>query len=342
MDHSTEPAVPRDLQPRVLNPEERASVAAARRSFVGKQLDYLGLSLHYLELFDANPSAGLPYHGNEHQLALAAVLSRGARVEGLSEGNQRALLLAALFHDSDYEVGRSESENIASAVRFGRWALDQLNPELKDLVESLIRATEFPHGEALRLSERLIQDADLLMVSQPDFGNFLQGLREEGGYEPDPLFPGLESLSTGWGKNLYRLSLELHRFPDDLSYAPEERVALGGTHHAQTLTSRGFSVDRAMAPLIEALWVQGFETAFCCEGDSLRRSPGFADHIPGYIAFLELSDEQLARVETVARAVDREVEIFPHSRGGSAIVVRFWHHQIPQVTAILLDSDGVS
>jgi hypothetical protein len=328
--------VPQNFTAPHLSPEESFSVMQARREAVRTQLGYAGLSECYLEHLDRNPSGALPYHGNERQLALAAIAVGAGWVEGFSFRRQEALFLAALFSHAAYTPGAGAAANHAAAVRFSDPIVKELDPRRRRRVRSLLRAVHFPARKTRSREAHLLRDAQLLLMAQPDFGNFLEAAAQEAVSKSAVLPASGDAFTTFWGRHLYELSLELHRTPERVRYPLEERVGLGATHHAQRLTSRGFAVDRGIHQLLEELWKQGYETIYCCEGDSTYTSPGFYTPIDGYIAFVQLSEEHLKRIEAAAAAVGRELSYLARSPQGRATVLRFWHRELPQVAAILL------
>lgn len=147
-----------------------------------------------LSVYDLNPSAALPYHGAAHCVTVALRAAQAQKDAKGDEASQRSVILAGLFHDADYVMGASESENIPRAVAFSRSMIGE-NEE----VESLIRATTFPHTKAESDVAALIQDADLLQAIEPDGARFFRALEEEGD-TPDPDFPRPENLNTEWAR----------------------------------------------------------------------------------------------------------------------------------------------
>jgi len=289
---------------------------------VSKDLANLELSQEYLEIFEANSSRHLPYHGNRHQLAVAILANRGAGYYALRTIERQSIVLAALFHDSGYSLDRSEGANIAAAQFEAQVAVERLNPELWPKVQRLIAATEMPHGKPRSLPAAIIQDADLLMVTQPDFDDFLAGLAlENPGMTPDPSFPGLDGLNTPWGKEIYTTAIEIRKSGRSI-LNPAEAIFVGNTHHKQTLSSRGFLVDESLAEGLEGLWAEGFETLFSCSGDIHSISPGWDEPMRGYIAFPQPDEEHGLRLEAAARRIGSELEFY-ESGEKIVVVVRF-------------------
>jgi len=160
------------------------------------------LFLDYVE--DHNPSLRLPYHGWDHLLSVSYWAGKGGEYHGLSQHIIQSLMIAGLFHDTDYIPGATEERNIQASVDFMR---KSTLVDDEKLVEMLIRATYFPHEKPLTLPSAIIQDADLLQRLELDYDEFRQGLNQEkGGRGVDPEFPPIEMLNTEWAKNLYKKS----------------------------------------------------------------------------------------------------------------------------------------
>lgn len=318
---------------------DRSIYAAARLEEVQTNLHNLGLSVSYLHSFMHNPSRDLPYHGDQHQLAVAILSYRGGlcHQHELTKDERRALYIAALFHDWGYDPALDEPTNIAVAMAQGRWATAQFGDQrLSELVATLISETAVPHSAPTSIAAALLQDADLLMISQPDSKEFLRGLAEE---QPssiaDPLFPGAAALNTEWAKRIYATAVEL-REKDELILDPKQAIIVGNTQHAQTLCSQGFLVDSSIADGLEALWAAGFKTVFSCGGDSGAASPGYHTPLDGYIAFVGTSRAQKRTLRAAAKSIGRKVEHFESDLGFTADVVRFKSMDARELFAALL------
>lgn len=320
-----------------LTEQELRAVREARRTRVLRDFENLGLSERYLEVFEANPSAELPYHGNEHQLAVALLAYRGAFCYRLSQDSKRSLLLAGLFHDYGYELDASEEANLASAVGVAKTILDELNPELSEHVLSLILDTEFPHRHPGSMDAALLQDADLLMITQPDYDEFLRGLAaEHPDWAPDPEFPGSDALNTLWAQRVYATALESRRSGRVIRDALQA-VSVGNAFHAQTLSSRGFLVDSTIADGLEALWAAGYETVFSCGGDrDGELTPSWTEPMSGYIAFTSVSQPQRRKLQSAAGAIGTELEFRVNDSGIRAAIIRFQGVEVERFLTALL------
>ena len=168
-----------------------------------------------------NPANGLPYHNLFHTQCMALSCQIGALTADLPPSEQRALMLAALFHDYDHSGGRtSDAENIQRACEALRQAAKVLNlPE--DLVARslvLIASTQFPPAaEAKDEAERIIRDGDMCqMLYDHWFEQVYMGLRAEMAHSRGSMtlsqfcdlqrsfFGGLQ-LHSSWGKSVQRL-----------------------------------------------------------------------------------------------------------------------------------------
>lgn len=318
-----------------LTVQELEEIREGRLERARIDLNRLELSEEYLDSFLANPSGSLPYHGNQHQLAVASLALRGhAAGDGIIE-KRPAMFIAGLFHDYGYRPGASEEDNIAWAVGAARAVTEKLNPELTKWVVELIRATEFPHNRPATQSEAIIQDADLLMIALPDFSVFLEGLKEERpGFEPDPHFPGEAALKTNWAKRVYATAWAM-QLNGERILDPLQAASVGNTLHLQRMSSKGFLVDSSIADHLEQLWEAGYETLYSCGGDEFLTSPGYDNPVSGYIAFSDVTPEQLKVLERAALMAERLLEHHDTATGPRR-VLRFDAAQADAVFEVLL------
>lgn len=321
--------------PLELTPQELEEIREGRLERARVDLERLELSEEYLTAFLANPSGSLPYHGNQHQLAVASLALRGNAASGGLLEKRPALFIAGLFHDYGYWPGASEEDNIARAVNTARALTERLNPELTKWVVELIRATEFPHSRPATQSEAIIQDADLLMIALPDFSVFLEGLKEERpGFEPDPYFPGEDALKTNWAKRVYATAWAM-QLNEERVLDPFQAASVGNTLHLQRMSSKGFLVDSSIADQLEQLWEAGYTTLYSCGGDEELASPGYEFPVTGYLAFADVTDEQLKVLERAAIAAERPLEHY-YPEDGPRKVIRFESKNAQAVFAVLL------
>lgn len=305
-----------------------ANYDAARMAHILSVFERLDLPKAYLTSFLDNPSKDLPYHGNQHQIVVASLAYRGANIHLLDKFSRKAVFLAGLFHDYDYSLEKTEDANIDRAARF---ALTLLNAEgrLAIKVAEIIRETRFPHNEPTSLVSALVQDADSLMVTQPDFSRFTKGLELENPSRViDPFFPGQDSLNTKWAKQLYKTSSDLFTSGKRI-LDHDSAVIVGNTLHPQALSSAGFLVDESMLEDLETIWDLGFKTSFSCGGDHNEMSPGRYSLVEGYVAFRDVSEGQLENIRQSASAVLRDIEQVVSKSGEELVIVRFhWDERI--------------
>lgn len=138
---------------------------------------------HEVDLITSTKNHGNqhPYHNGAHCLNVAKRCFEAATFYDLGYSSIRALLLAALFHDFGHTGGRlDDSENIKNAL-FGLSVHAPSSGIDKQFVTQLIRITEFPFKyEPLLIEEKILRDADLLTIAQPDWYSVLiHGLRHE-------------------------------------------------------------------------------------------------------------------------------------------------------------------
>lgn len=301
---------------------------SARMSHIRRIFESLELPEKYLTAFLENPSKDLPYHGNQHQIVVASLAYRGANIHLLDKLSRKAVFLAGLFHDYDYSLEKTEDENIETAARF---ALTLLNAEgrLSLMVASIIRESRFPHSAPTSLISALVQDADSLMITQPDFSEFIKGLELENPARViDPFFPGQDSLNTTWAKQLYKTSSDLFTSGKRI-LDHDSAVIVGNTLHTQALSSAGFLVDESMLEDLETIWELGFKTSFSCGGDHDDISPGRYALLDGYVAFRDVTESQLEVIRHSAGMIRRDVEQVVSKSGDHLVIVRFsWEERI--------------
>lgn len=315
---------------------ESTIYADARWAQVAKDSSIFRVNPGHLAALELNPSRNLPYHGNQHLLTVAILAVRGALANQLEEEEIRAVLIAGLYHDYGYSPELTEPENIAAAVAYAADQLEQLGDRvLIGRVSELIRETAMPHSTPSSLAAAVLQDADLLMVTQPDFEQFLRGLIEEHPeLIPDPSFPGESALSTAWAKRVYATAWAM-QLNGERVLDPFQAASVGNTLHLQRMSSKGFLVDSSIADQLEQLWDAGYTTLYSCGGDGELISPGYGAPVPGYIAFTGATDKQLEVLERAAIAAERPLEHY-YPEDGPRKVIRFDAKNADAVFAVLL------
>jgi len=159
------------------------------------------------QAYIVNNSNDHPYHNFQHLLTVALRAVEGGQYYNLELEQIQSLAIAGLSHDAMYVIGETEEVNIGEAVKFSRFLCQEnsVKESIVKIVERLIRSTEFPHHEVSELSEKIIQDADLMQSLEEDCEKFLNGLCIEKN-DPqiaDPRFPGIDGFNTIWAKQVY-------------------------------------------------------------------------------------------------------------------------------------------
>jgi len=118
------------------------------------------------------------YHDLEHTTNVAGAAHRIGKESGVSPADLENLEIAAWFHDLGYQEGvlnhEEESVRIMKA-KLREWTSD----ESRILeIERLILATKMPHTPTDILT-RIMCDADLYHLCQPDFHRSSEKLRKE-------------------------------------------------------------------------------------------------------------------------------------------------------------------
>ena len=142
----------------------------------------LNHALAYVQI--ENPSNDAPYHNLDHMLTVVKWCGRIAGLSHLSENEERALILAAIFHDFDHSAGREEDDvnvqqAIAALARFCE--IHSVEDEIRDMAIENIQVTQFPFIYTPQtLAQKIIRDADLLQSLEPNREEVLiSGLRKE-------------------------------------------------------------------------------------------------------------------------------------------------------------------
>lgn len=163
------------------------------------------LSLSLLNsIFDNNHSNYLPYHNFQHLLTVALNSIDAGLHYHLPSYQIQSLAIAGLCHDADYKTESTEHHNILNAKEFAQKL--NISHDIIGDITTLIDASFYPHREPNNLCEAIIQDADLLQVLEKDANKFIKGLNEENNNDNfcDPLFPGVDNLTTSWAKEKYK------------------------------------------------------------------------------------------------------------------------------------------
>ncbi|MGV8094409.1 MAG: Pycsar system effector family protein [Mangrovibacterium sp.] len=134
--------------------------------------------LFVVDFFGQNKDPKYLFHTLEHTLNVVRQAEQIGKGEGLSEKELQAVLIAAWFHDVGYLIQADDHETCS--VRTVRSFLEKCpaDPEVRDLVEACIKATKRDH-EPVTLPEKVIMDADVSHLGDPDFISISKKLRKE-------------------------------------------------------------------------------------------------------------------------------------------------------------------
>lgn len=142
----------------------------------------LNHALAYVQI--ENPSNTVPYHNLDHMLTVVKWCGRLGALCSITPQEEKALILAAIFHDFDHTAGKEDDDvNIKRAIagleRFGE--IHRVDEELLAAAHDLIQVTQFPFiFTPQTITEKIIRDADLLQSLEPNREEVLVGgLRKE-------------------------------------------------------------------------------------------------------------------------------------------------------------------
>ncbi len=118
------------------------------------------------------------YHDLDHTTNVVEAAVRIADASGIKGDQLENLQIAAWFHDLGYQAGMENHEE--ESVRIMRQKLTEWSASSVKIeeIERLILATRMPHNPTDELS-RIICDADLYHLCQPDFQTYSERLRKE-------------------------------------------------------------------------------------------------------------------------------------------------------------------
>lgn len=145
-----------------------------------------GLSAAHAVLYLQNKSGKVPYHNTDHILTVTKWCGRLAGMHRVPIESEKALILAAMFHDFNHSGGKEvDTVNVAEAVNQLRYFMsihpNLLTPEEQELAVKCVECTVFPFTVEPELEiQKIIRDADLLQSTEADFENILgERLRAE-------------------------------------------------------------------------------------------------------------------------------------------------------------------
>ena len=141
--------------------------------------DLIGKAEQFVRAYmAANFPASITYHNAEHVAQVAQAAAVLAQLEGVTDEQRKALILAAWFHDSAYHLGMQGHEQRGAAL-----AVEFLEREGTDaatiaLVRELILATDLGREPATAL-ECMMRDADISHIASVDYTRLAEALRSE-------------------------------------------------------------------------------------------------------------------------------------------------------------------
>lgn len=134
--------------------------------------------LFIIDYFSQNNDPKYLFHTLEHTLNVAGQTETIGKAEGLTETEMQAVQIAAWFHDVGYLIQEDDHESFS--IRTVRSFLEKysVEPVVLQMVEACIQATKRDH-EPLTLPEKVIMDADVSHLGDPDFISISKKLRKE-------------------------------------------------------------------------------------------------------------------------------------------------------------------
>lgn len=112
--------------------------------------------------------AELTYHNHRHVFDVYEKASMLAKMENISEGEEKLLLIAVLFHDSGFIISQTDHEMYSCQLAAQHLPAFGINPEQLQCINGMIMATKVPQNPQ-NLLEKIICDADLDYLGRPDF-----------------------------------------------------------------------------------------------------------------------------------------------------------------------------
>lgn len=133
-----------------------------------------------------NQSKDLPYHNTDHILTVTKYCGRLVGMHRVPVESEKALILAALFHDFNHTGGKElDVVNVADAnmamFNFLEVHSNLLTDEERVLAHQCLDCTVYPFIVEPELEiQKIIRDADLLQATESNFEHILfDGLRKE-------------------------------------------------------------------------------------------------------------------------------------------------------------------
>lgn len=135
--------------------------------------------------------AAFSYHHVGHCVDVAVNVSRIARKLGMNSLYHKAVTVAALWHDADYQGAKNDNDNVLAAIQAflgfceENGEIEDLQ-EIRDLVCALIYSSSENHNLERNLFETILKDADLMPSLSADFDLWTESYEREIGNVPVP------------------------------------------------------------------------------------------------------------------------------------------------------------
>ncbi|MEN6457219.1 MAG: Pycsar system effector family protein [Prolixibacteraceae bacterium] len=134
--------------------------------------------LFVIDYFRQNNDPKYLFHTLDHTLNVAGQAEKIGKEEKLSEPEMQAVLIAAWFHDVGYLIQPEDHESFSIRTVRSFFEKCPVEPFILQTVEACIHATRRDH-EPLTLPEKVIMDADVSHLGDPDFISISKKLRKE-------------------------------------------------------------------------------------------------------------------------------------------------------------------
>lgn len=134
--------------------------------------------LFVIDFFGRNKDPKYLFHTLEHTLNVVQQTEQIGKEEKLTEQEMQAVLIAAWFHDAGYLIQLEDHESFSIQTVRSFFEKNPADPEVCVMVEACIKATKRDH-EPCTLPEKVIMDADVSHLGNPDFISISKKLRKE-------------------------------------------------------------------------------------------------------------------------------------------------------------------
>jgi predicted metal-dependent HD superfamily phosphohydrolase len=133
---------------------------------------------HYVTKLLTELPSELYFHNLRHTEEVVKAVDIIGGKAGISKENQLVVTIAAWFHDSGFSKKYKGHEEISMELALEFLSERKSNPEFIAKVTSCIAATKMPQSPQ-NLLEQIICDADLFHLSQPNYWDKNQSLKNE-------------------------------------------------------------------------------------------------------------------------------------------------------------------